>query len=44
MARVRPEGAGARIDLRSISRHGQVDHGINCDRVSAFRAQLARSH
>ena len=44
MARVRREGAGARIDLRSISRHGQLDHGINCERVSAFRAQLARSH
>ncbi len=40
MVRVRPDGAGSRIDLRSISRQGQVDHGHNCRRITQIRAAL----
>lgn len=41
MVRVRAEGAGARIDIRSISRHGLNDRGHNCRRVDQLRAALA---
>lgn len=34
--RVRPEGTGARIDLRSVSRVGQSDLGANAARIKAF--------
>jgi uncharacterized protein (DUF1499 family) len=36
--RVRPSGAGARIDLRSRSRVGESDLGANAARILAFRA------
>ncbi len=39
--RVRPEGAGARIDLRSIARAGDTDNGANCDRVTRLRKAVA---
>jgi fatty-acyl-CoA synthase len=41
MARVRAEGAGARIDLRSISRHGDNDRGHNCRRITELRKALS---
>ena len=41
VARVRPEGAGARIDLRSIARAGLNDGGANCARVGRLRRALA---
>lgn len=41
MVRVRPEGAGARIDIRSISREASNDRGHNCRRVGQIRSALA---
>jgi fatty-acyl-CoA synthase len=35
-ARVRAEGAGARIDLRAVSRVGQSDRGMNCALVTGL--------
>ena len=42
IVRVRAEGAGARIDFRSISRDGAVDDGANCARITRLRAAVAR--
>lgn len=42
IARVRPDGDGARIDLRSIARHGGGDGGSDCARVTRLRAAVAR--
>lgn len=41
LARVRPEGAGARIDFRSVSRTGEIDMGENCRRIGRLRAGLS---
>lgn len=41
VGRVRAEGSGVRIDLRSIARAGLNDGGANCDRVSRIRRALA---
>ena len=38
--RVRAEGDGARVDLRSKSRDGRGDLGANAARIRAFEAQL----
>ncbi len=40
--RVRPAGAGAKVDFRAISRFGQSDFGVNCDRVTGL-VQAVRS-
>ena len=40
MVRVGPSGAGAKVDIRSVSRTGQADGGANCDRVRRLRAAL----
>jgi fatty-acyl-CoA synthase len=42
IVRIRPEGAGARIDIRSISRTGIRDLGENCRRVTRLRAAMAK--
>ena len=42
VVRVRPEGAGARIDLRSIARSGVNDGGADCARITHLRQALAR--
>ncbi|OYX04342.1 MAG: hypothetical protein B7Z12_06865 [Caulobacter vibrioides] len=42
IVRVQPEGAGSRIDIRSISRMGVADLGENCRRVTRLRAAMAR--
>ena len=42
VVRVRPEGAGARVDLRSIARAGLNDGGANCARIDRLRRALAR--
>jgi uncharacterized protein (DUF1499 family) len=39
--RVRPEGAGSRVDVRSVSRVGRSDLGANAKRVRQFLAKLA---
>jgi Protein of unknown function (DUF1499) len=42
--RVRPApGGGSVVDMRSVSRVGQSDLGVNAARVRAFMADLARS-
>jgi uncharacterized protein (DUF1499 family) len=38
--RVRPDGDGARVDMRSRSRVGQGDLGANAKRVRAYMAAL----
>ena len=42
MLRVRPAGAGAKVDIRSISRTGLNDAGANCDRIAKLRTALGR--
>lgn len=41
VVRVRPDGAGSRVDVRSKSRDGKGDFGANAQRIRAFRAQLS---
>jgi uncharacterized protein (DUF1499 family) len=38
--RIRPEGAGSRLDIRSKSRVGVGDVGVNAGRIRAFRDKL----
>jgi len=38
--RVTPAGEGSRIDIRSVSRQGKGDLGVNADRVRAYLAAL----
>jgi uncharacterized protein (DUF1499 family) len=40
--RVRPDGAGSRIDLRSRSRDGLGDSGVNAKRVRAYSAAVTK--
>jgi len=40
VVRIRPEGDGSRIDVRSVSRIGDADGGANAARIRAFRAKL----
>ena len=39
--RIRPEGRGSRVDVRSVSRIGRGDLGANAKRVRAFAAAVA---
>jgi uncharacterized protein (DUF1499 family) len=39
--RIVPEGAGSRVDLRSVSRVGRGDFGTNAKRVRAFLKRLS---
>jgi fatty-acyl-CoA synthase len=41
VARIQPEGAGARVDFRSVSRTGEIDLGDNCRRVTRLRKAVA---
>lgn len=38
--RIRPDGAGSRVDVRSVSRVGRGDVGANADRIRAFLGAL----
>ena len=38
--RVRPEGAGARVDIRAVARYGQADRGADCALVSRLRRAM----
>jgi uncharacterized protein (DUF1499 family) len=38
--RVTAAGEGSRIDIRSVSRQGKGDLGVNADRVRAYLAAL----
>ena len=40
VVRVRPEGAGSRVDVRSKSRVGKSDVGANAARIRRFRSRL----
>ena len=40
VVRVRPEGAGSRVDVRSVSRVGRGDVGANAARIRAFLQAL----
>jgi uncharacterized protein (DUF1499 family) len=40
VVRIRPEGAGSRIDIRSKSRLGRADLGANAQRIRTFTAKL----
>jgi uncharacterized protein (DUF1499 family) len=40
VVRIRPEGAGSRVDVRSMSRVGVGDLGANAERVREFLAKL----
>ena len=41
VVRVRPEGSGSRVDVRSVSRVGRSDIGANAKRVRQFLARAA---
>jgi uncharacterized protein (DUF1499 family) len=41
VVRVRPEGTGSRIDVRSVSRVGKSDLGVNAKRIRAYLADVA---
>lgn len=43
VARVAPEGSGARVDMRSVSRVGMSDLGQNCKRIDAVAAAIQGS-
>jgi uncharacterized protein (DUF1499 family) len=40
VVRIRPDGSGSRIDIRSKSRLGRADLGVNAHRIRAFTAKL----
>ena len=40
VVRIRPEGAGSRVDIRSKSRDGESDFGVNARRIREFIARL----
>lgn len=40
VVRVRPDGTGSRVDVRSLSRIGGSDVGTNAERIRAFVARL----
>jgi len=44
VVRVRPDGNGSRIDVRSLSRVGGGDIGTNAKRVRAYLQRLAEAH
>jgi fatty-acyl-CoA synthase len=41
IVRVKPQGIGSRIDIRSVSRVGGADMGVNCRRVSGLTTKMA---
>ena len=40
VVRVKPEGAGSRVDVRSLSRVGKSDVGKNASRIRAYLSAL----
>lgn len=40
VVRIRPDGAGSRIDVRSLSRVGRGDMGTNAKRITAYLSRL----
>jgi uncharacterized protein (DUF1499 family) len=41
VVRVRPDGSGSRIDVRSVSRVGKSDVGANAKRIRTYLADIA---
>jgi uncharacterized protein (DUF1499 family) len=41
VVRVTPSGSGSRVDVRSLSRVGKSDFGVNANRIRKFLRQLA---
>ena len=41
VVRIRPQGTGSRVDVRSVSRVGRSDIGTNADRIREYLAKLA---
>ena len=41
--RIRPDGAGSKVDIRSKSRDGESDLGVNARRIREFIAKLKAS-
>lgn len=44
VVRIRPDGAGSRVDIRSKSRVGESDLGVNARRIREFIARLKAEH
>ncbi len=44
VVRVRPDGTGSRVDIRSKSRVGESDLGVNARRIREFVARLKTEH
>ncbi len=42
--RIRPDGSGSRIDVRSVSRVGRSDLGANARRIRAFLELIEHPH
>ena len=40
--RVTPDGPGSRVDMRSLSRQGRSDFGVNAARIGAYMGELKR--
>jgi uncharacterized protein (DUF1499 family) len=43
VVRIRPDGAGSKVDIRSKSRDGESDLGVNARRIREFMARLRAS-
>ena len=43
VVRVRPDGTGSRVDVRSLSRVGRSDLGMNARRIRSFLERLRRA-
>lgn len=43
VVRVQPSGNGSRVDVRSLSRVGKSDFGVNANRIRKFLRQLAEA-
>jgi uncharacterized protein (DUF1499 family) len=41
VVRVRPDGSGARVDMRSVSRVGRSDLGVNAARMRPYLQELS---
>jgi len=40
VVRIRPDGSGSRVDVRSVSRVGRSDVGANAKRIREFLGKL----
>jgi uncharacterized protein (DUF1499 family) len=40
--RVTADGSGSRVDMRSLSRQGRSDFGVNAARIRAYMGELKK--